>query len=446
MTYEEKLKFHLTDKNGKPTGVYDFKIFEHIKSNYHIFICAGNPYIYQNGYYNFDLNGVYLKTIIRGYIIDSYIKSNTITRIYNLFFQDSELQKDFEEINNYPKYMINFKNGMYDARTGKMYKHHWKCFCINQIPHEYYPDKEPVSGEAIEKFLNYSIPNPDDREMLLQYIGLCCGIDTTQQKMFVICGTGGTGKSTLINLISEIVGYKNTSNVALSDLEQRFASIALLGKTLNACADLEIDALEKTSTIKKLIGEDAIKGEYKGKDCISFKNYSKLLFSTNELPLVKGEKTNGFYRRLLILTMNRAPEKRDSSLASELSKQIDYLLHISMQALMRMYKSGAILNSKNSQSSIKQLNKDSDTIAAFLDDECDLDKKDKKILRNDLYCAYDEYCKQYERQSHTKNIFYKALRNKGYNEVRTANGRYFKGIILADKFIDVDDESEVPFK
>lgn len=399
-----------------------------------------------NGYYNFDLNGVKLKTIIREYIIETYIKSNTITRIYNLFFQDASLQKDFEEINNFPKYMINFKNGMYDARTGKMYKHHPVCLSVNQIPHEYHPEADSVPGDAIEKFLNYSVPDSDDREMLLQYIGLCCGIDTTQQKMFVICGTGGTGKSTLINLISEIVGYKNTSNVALSDLEQRFSSMALMGKTLNACADLEIDALEQTSTIKKLIGEDAIKGEYKGKDCISFKNYSKLLFSTNELPLVKGEKTNGFYRRLLILTMNKTPEKRSASLAGELSKQIDYLLHISMLALMRMYKDGAILNSSNSQASIKQLNKDSDTIAAFLDDECDLDKKDEKVSRNDLYSAYDEYCKRYERQSHTKNIFYKALRNKGYSEVRTAKGRYFRGIILADKFMDVKDESEVPFK
>lgn len=446
MTYEEKLQFHLTDKNGRPTGVYDFAIFQHIKSHYHIFICAGNPYIYMGGYYNFDLNGVKLKTIIRDYILESYIKSNTITRIYNLFFQDASLQKDFEEINNYPKYMINFKNGMYDARTGKIYKHHHACLCINQIPHEYYPGKEPAPGDAIEKFLSYSVPNPEDREMLLQYIGLCCGIDATQQKMLVICGTGGTGKSTLINLISEIVGYKNTSNVALSDLEQRFSSIALMGKTLNACADLEIDALEQTSTIKKLIGEDTIKGEYKGKDCISFKNYSKLLFSTNELPLVKGEKTNGFYRRLLILTMNKTPEKRDASLPGELSKQIDYLLHVSMQALKRMYENGVILNSGNSKASIKQLNKDSDTVAAFLDDECDLDKKDEKISRNDLYNAYDEYCKRYERQSHTKNIFYKALRNKGYSEVRTSKGRYFKGIVLADKFMEVEDESEIPFK
>lgn len=46
MTYKEKLQFHLTDKNDKPTGVYDYKIFEHIKNNYHLFICAGNPYIY----------------------------------------------------------------------------------------------------------------------------------------------------------------------------------------------------------------------------------------------------------------------------------------------------------------------------------------------------------------------------------------------------------------
>lgn len=442
MTYEEKLKFHLTDKNGKPTGVFDLKIFEHIKQTQHLFICGGNPYIYRNGYYNFDLGGVILKTLIRDHIIDTFVKSNTITRVYNLFFQDETLQKDFEEIySNYPHYMINFKNCMYDARNGKIYKHTWKCLCINQIPHNYTPDEDHGNGDAIEEYLNFSVPDPEDREMLLQYIGLCCTMDTSQQKMLILCGSGGTGKSTLINLVQEIVGYKNTSNVALSDLEQRFSSISLMGKTLNSCADLEIDALEQTCTIKKLIGEDAIKGEYKGKDCISFKNYSKLLFSTNELPLVKNEKTNGFYRRLLVLTMNQQPKKKNTNLSLQLQKQLPYLLHLSMQALMRMYQNGTILNSQNSLNAIEQLNKDSDTVEAFIKDKC-VKKEDARGERTELYEVYNKYCEAEERQSHTKNRFYKALRSKGFGESIINGKRFFRGIELG--FMEISEE-DIPF-
>lgn len=446
MTYKEKLKFHLTDKNDKPTGVYDYAIFQDIKSNYHIFICGGNPYIYEHGVYVLDMNGVRIKTIIRGYILETFIKSNTITRIYNLFLQDASLQKEFDEINNFKEYMINFKNKLYDATNGKMYDHFPGFLSINQIPHDYDPKNPPSKGEAIEKFLSYAVPDPEDREMLLQYIGLCCTTDTSQQKMLIITGLGGTGKSTLINLISKVVGNKNISNIALSDLEQRFSAIMLMGKTMNACADLEIDALEQTSMVKKLIGQDVIKGEYKGKDCVPFRNYAKLLFSTNELPIVRNEKTNGFYRRLLILKMSNQPPEVNTNLFSELEKEIDYLIHISMQALMRMYESGKIVDSKHSSDEKEQLNKDSDTIAAFLHEKCDTSDDSVCTERTELYKEYTDYCKENDRQAHTRNMFYRALRNKAFSETSKDGKRYFKGVQIANEFMPAEDPDSIPFK
>ena len=66
-----------------------------------------------------------------------------------------------------------------------------------------------------------------------------------------------------------------------------------------------MEALEYSSTVKKLLGEDSVMAEFKGQNGFMFKNYSKLLFSTNMLPVITTERTNGFYRRLLILKMDR---------------------------------------------------------------------------------------------------------------------------------------------
>jgi len=446
MKYAEKLYFHNTDKNNNPTSVFDFRILEHVKETVPLFICGGVPYIYDKGYYREDIDGTVLKSFIMDHVIDTFIKSNTITRIYNLFLQDRTLRRDPEELNHYDYHWINFRNGLYDARSGRVVPHDPRTLSINQVPHEYTPDGPHGDGDAIETFLAYAVPDPEDREMLLQYIGLCCTFDTSQQKMLILTGTGGTGKSTLINLIQDIVGYRNISNVALSDLEQRFSSIALMGKLLNSCADLEIDALDQVGTIKKLIGDDKIKGEHKGKDLVSFTNYAKLLFSTNELPLIKNEKTDGLYRRLLILTMNNKPTKRDPSLPEKLRSQLPYLLHLSMQALMRMYQKGTILNSANSQQAIQQLNKDSDTVEAFIQDECTLDAS-AKVKKSDLYALYEEYCKNWDRQSHSRQNFYKALRSKGIGEKRDSNGRYFYGIRHgkedADGFMKLSESADI---
>ena len=437
--------FHSHDGKGHPTGVIDNRIFVYITHTQNIVVIGSVPYIYKDGYYQQDVKGSTIKTMIRNCLLEPFIRSSTVDRVYKLFLQDCKIEREAGDMNQHRKSVINFENGMYDAVKRRIYGHNPKAMSINQIPWEYDPKADHGSGIEIEKFLTQAIPDKDDREMLLEYIGLCCTIDTSQQKMLVICGEGGTGKSTIINLIQELVGKRNTSNVAMSKLSKDFQAIRMMGKLLNACADLEIDALDDVSTIKKLIGEDAISDSFKGKDVISFDNYAKLLFSTNELPIVRNEKTEGFFRRLMVLTMDVQPDYRDPKLYERLKAEIPYLLHLAMEALNRMYKRGYILESESSKQKVKQLRDDSDTIEAFLNaGYTRTPDETQRVERSELFDKYTEYCKEWERQAHTRNNFYKALRNKRIREVPSCGKRFFCGLIekipgdMGNGFVDVD--------
>ena len=302
-------QFHLVNNKGVPTGVFDEAIFKYIKRQHDLFVCGGTVYIYDNGYFKADSSGARLKTMISKLIYPQFIKSTTLKRIYDRFLCDISLEVPFEELNCYPAHWICFENGMYDCKEKRLLPHSPKYKAINQIPHEYKPDAVH-EGKRTEEFLNFICPELDSREMLLQFSGYAHTKDVGQQKFLVLLGEGGSGKSTFIRLMESSVGSRNLSNISLTDLQQRFASFGLMGKLLNSCADLEISALEDTAIIKKVLGEDTLRAEQKGRDAISFKNYAKLIFSTNELPVVKAEKTNGFYRRLLVLPMNRVPEKK----------------------------------------------------------------------------------------------------------------------------------------
>lgn len=451
------MEFHLVVENGKITGVYHNAIFEYIKGRYDIFVCGGTPYIYSNGYYKVDMSGARLKSIIRNLIYPQFIKSTTINNIYALFLQDITIEKSFEELNSYPAHWICFKNGMYDCKTKQLLPHSPKYLCINQIPHKYEPNAK-YEGTKTEGYLHFICEEQDSREMLLQFIGYSLTKDVGQQKFLVLNGEGGTGKSTVIRLIEALVGSSNVSNISLTDLQQRFASFGLMGKLLNSCADLEIQALEDTSIIKKILGEDTLRAEQKGRDAISFKSYAKLVFSTNELPLVKAEKTNGFYRRLLVLTMNKVPLQKNPNLFQELLTEIDYLLQLSVQAVERMYQQGTITVSEASEGAVLQLRADSDTTEAFLQEFC-VNSDVGRIERTELYNKYNAFCEDTDRQSLTKNNFYKAMRTKGYSELKTNGYRYFKGIEYGKiaqncplktalyGFADMEDEqlSELPF-
>lgn len=436
--------FHDVNAKKEPTGVSDSRIFDYLIHTQHIFVCGGVPYIYMGGYYHMDLRGTIIKTYIRNCIIEKFVKSSTIDRVFKLFLQDYKIEKLPEELNQHSGHYINFRNGMYDAKRKMLFPHTPKIMSINQVPMVYDPNADHGSGAEIERFLEFAIPDKDDREMLLEYIGLCCSIDISQQKMLVICGEGGTGKSTIINLIQKIVGKQNTSNVAMSKLSENFQAIRMMGKLLNACADLEIDALDDVTKIKQLVGEDSMSDSYKGKDIISFDNYAKLLFSTNELPLVRNEKTDGFYRRLLILTMNEVPEHRDPDLPERLEKDIPYLLHMAMEALNRMYQRGHIIVSKNSVEKAKQLRYDSDTIEAFLSECCTVNcGSNIRIDRKELYEHYDAWCEEWGRQGHLKSGFFKALRNKRFKEIKSNGDWYFCGIKMGKE--EVDDEGFIKF-
>lgn len=451
----DKKRFHHFNNKGIATSIFDYEIFKYILENYALFVC-GFPYLYRNGVYLSDRNGTKIKQIIRGLLYDDFVKSRNINQVYNLILDAEELQKDFSCLNNYSKSYINFMDCMLDAKTMKKMSHSPKYLSINQVPYRYEDIEKAAQGQELEKFFQFIFQHEDDREMFLEYAGLCLTADTSQQRFLTLCGQGGTGKSVLIRLLEAAAGSGNISNVSMQELNKRFSTSLLVGKTLNSCADLSMEALEDSSTIKKLLGEDSVMAEYKGKDGFMFKNYSKMLFSTNMLPVITTERTNGFYRRLLILKMDRQPDKPDTELADRLIDEVPYFIKLSVQALNRMYQRGIITISENSKQAVRQMRKDSDVVQAWIDDCCTVGT-DLRIERGKAYDSFKKYCEDEERTTLKRNGLFKALRTKNLAETKDAKGtRYFCGISLeklpletavTDDFMNVTDGqlAELPF-
>ena len=451
---EERDKFHFFNDKGKPNGINHNAIAEDIKDKYNIFVC-GIPYIYEAGVYKADYTGTRLKKFIKERIYPHLIKSQIVNQIYNLIVDSFELERDFESLNDYPKEWVNFKDCMYDAKNKQKMEHSPKYYAINQLPFSYEDVEKVAEGVELEKFLNFAIPNEENREMFLQYAGLCFTTDTRQQMSLLLCGVGGTGKSQLIKLLERALGEENTSNVGLQDLSKRFSTSLLVGKLLNSCSDLPLEAIEETGTFKKLVGEDKVFSERKGTQGFMFRNYSKLLFSTNLLPAVTGERNNAFYRRLLILKLDNIPSVPDTKLFEKLEKEILYFIKLCVEALSRMYANGIILNSKESQILVSQMQADSDTTSSFVAECCVIDAK-ASVDRGTLYNAYEKHCEDEDRQALSRNSFFKALRSKGFDEKRTSTNRQFIGICLekvsqktvtADGFLQIDenDTENLPF-
>ena len=419
-------QFHTIDSKGNALGVYDNEIFTHICENHHLFVIGSIPYIYEGGVFRPDENGTRLKTMIKRCIYPRFIRSSTIDRVYKLFTMDHALQEATETVNSYPCHWINFTNGFYDPIEKKMIAHSPKYKAVNQIPHEYHPEAV-TTGNEVDRWLDFIAPDPGDREMLLQFCGYCMTRDIRQQKFLILVGSGGSGKSTLIRLLSEVVGSDNISSISLKELTQRFASYGLMGKLLNCCADLEVSALEDVSMLKKILGEDYLRGEPKGKDAVTFRNYAKLIFSTNELPLVLSERTNGFYRRLMVLSMDMQPPIVRPDFFDILKADLAHFIHLAVEALEQMYESGTIAESVNSSEAVNRLRQESDTVEAWLADNCYLEGRENRsyLLEN-----YQDYCIKADRTPLKKHQFFRSLRSKRFVEVKSSGAWFFQGVTV----------------
>lgn len=411
-------------KSNEPYDILDDKIAEYItRKQLRVFVLNGVPYIYRRGYYLRDDDGKILKAHIKKLIWPELITIGRINRVYNLILADYRLTKKNEEVNQYPACWINFKNGMYDPVKKIMHQHKPEYCSINQVPHEYCPDAE-YKGTVIEEFLKGIFPDVQDCEMFLAFCGYCMTTDTSLQKFMIITGVPGSGKSTAINLLIDAVGSENVSCVTLQDLNERFTPTELLGKLLNACADLPKKALDQVDAIKRITGEDLVKGEYKGGKVFSFRSYAKLIFSANEMPVNLDEKSDAFYRRMLTIEVMQKGEEIPN-LREGLKYNMPGFIRECVAALTRLYTTRRKIDSPNSKRLVHEYHRESDNVQSFLDDRIER-KPGEQIARTELYRLYESYCIFNRWTPLNSRSFYKNLRGKGYRDYKSGNDRYFK--------------------
>lgn len=442
--YELYLLSHINKNNakGEPIKPIHANIMDLVLMNEKVFVLNQDLYIYDEtiGTYKADLDGKRIKRRIRSYLDREFIEDKIINAIYNLILSDSRLSISYDRINNRPRHWIHFINGYYDYKTNSLYSHDPKYNEIGVIPWEYSPSRYPakykfvtkgkgILRETIEEplafdaWLNEAIPDSEDQSMLFQYMAYSMTLDTGAQKFLLICGPGGTGKSTVLKLIEEIIGKSNVSSVSLQGLQDRFAPAELFLKQANICADIPLTALSEVDMIKKLTGEDTISADRKFKKAYTFRSYARLFFSANDIPYI-AEKTNAFFRRMLILKMDHSPAEVDPDLFDKLRAEIP---HIITRVVEELYCSGGEIDiSGNCKDSVRTARKDSDSVEAFVEDCCTIDK-DSRTSRTTLYRQYCNYCDNEGRKYISANRFYKSLENRGFSQAK-GKTRDFIGI------------------
>lgn len=139
---------------------------------------------------------------------------------------------------NQKKCLINLQNGMYNTETHELIEHDPGYYSAIQLPFEYDPNADCL---RFKKFLDEVFEGDIERiRKAIEWLGYCVTAETKAQKALLIFGNGGNGKGVYTDVLIALNGKANVSNVALSDLEDRFERANLYNKLLNIASENEV--------------------------------------------------------------------------------------------------------------------------------------------------------------------------------------------------------------
>ena len=355
--------------------------------------------------------------VLRGEVYEK-LKSYTISSVPQKIKNIMELLKLEAMVEDLPPQpdRIHVANGtlMLDGRfiEGK------KEIVQSRLPVSYNPN-----AAAPALWLNFldGLLYEEDIPTLQEFIGYCLIPSNKGQRMMVIKGNGGEGKSQIGAVLSTIFGTNMKDGSIGKISENRFARADLEHILLCVDDDMRMEALRQTNYVKSIVtAQGKMDLERKGKQSYQGWMYARLLaFSNGDLQALY-DRSDGFYRRQLILTTKDKPLSRvdDPDIAEKMAAEVEGILLWAFEGLQRLVKNGfQFTESDRAKCNRELVKRDNNNVFDFLESEGYIRlKADACTSSKELYEVYKMWCEE-----NSLN----AIKARGFSDALIANRRRY---------------------
>ncbi|MGU8401221.1 DNA primase family protein [Clostridium perfringens] len=394
-----------------------FVLAKHLSETRDVYYGGESFLIYENGVYNIS-GEKEAGRIIMDYMLPNYCIMASIRDCREQW--DILVSKDFDDFNRNP-YLVNVRNGLLDIRDMSFNEHTPSYLSTVQLNVEYNPQ---VDCPQFKKFLN-EVLDCKLIPLVQEIVGYLLTTNTASQKAFVFWGPARTGKSTLLWVVEYLLlGKKNVSNIPWQEIGDKFKTAELLGKLANVFSDLPSKSIDDTGIFKVVTGEDYLMAEKKNKNPFKFKPFARLVFSCNELPRNYVDRTEGFYRRLIIVPFSRQIEKSkiDKSLKYKFQREKEGILNWALEGLKRLYENNFEFSENELTDGVKkEYKRENNNVISFVEECCELDGL-FSCSRIEIYEAYKEFCVEAGLKALSQIKFNKELEGN-FNITRSRSGK-----------------------
>lgn len=324
-----------------------------------------------NGCYE-SLTDVYIKEIVtKLYIEEGFAEKGKVgevrqalLRFRSMFEERGVKLEDFDNTEEW----FHCANGWVNVVTREFEPHTPKRLSRFVAAVSYNKDADAPTYEAMMN--SYGLPK-DQVRVLHQFSGLCLTGDIKQQKMLVLLGRPGCGKSTVVEIWRKVLGkLAITKSLTTFSNENtvRFVGGQLAGKTLIHFDEADVKRAELGAHISNLVTGDTIDVERKMVNVtdVIVKNRLKCILSANKLP--PGQ--DGIFRRMILIKFERSftdEMKADRNLPDKLEAEMSGILNCMLNGLADLRKMGVFTEIAGHDELIEEYKTESDIMAEFLD-------------------------------------------------------------------------------
>ncbi len=255
-----------------------------------------------------------------------------------------------------------------------------------------------------------------------------------EQCLFFLYGSGANGKSTFLNVLSELLGpdlARQTPPETLMAKKSPGASndIARLQNVRVAIAnEIEDGSLLAESLVKQMTGGDVMTGRFLYREFVDFIPKFKLFIAGNHKPTIRG-RDNGIWRRIHLIpfTVTIPPAQRDKTLQTKLRAELPGILNWAIAGCMAWQKLGLVAP-QVVKDAVDGYRKEMDLLAGWID-ACCVTGAQHDWQSRQAYSSYSTWAKDGGYKPMSESIFSRELEGD-YKKVKRKDANYFEGIGL----------------
>ena len=338
-------------------------------------------------------------------------------------------------------WLLNFRNGTLDLRTGELRPHHRADFLTKMVHYNYNADAEcPTFLRFLERIMgggpDASEAALDRADRLIAYLQKAFGYAltgvTSEKAVMIFHGSGNNGKSTLLSTFLKILEeyavllqidtlmVRQESNNTQADLAD------LRGARFVMTSETEEGQRLAEGKLKRITqGMGKIKAVRKYENPIEFPETHKLFMDANHKPVVRGS-DNAIWNRLhpVPFSITIPPDEIDPELPAKLLEEAEGILAWAVAGTLRWRREG-LGKPPEVESAGALWRAESDPLREFVEDCCVV-HPGLSVKAAPLWQAYEKWAEENgERHVLSRKKFADRLQALGCEQVMRKFGRAY---------------------